>query len=67
MISKIEHGICVSAHMVDKQAHHKKSMSSGVKRKFARGLMIEIGIPHAISRGRDMSDMTNCSSKNEIR
>lgn len=64
--SKKADGKCVRMHRVVRHEHHRKRMRSGVNMKFAIGLMIEMGRPHAISIGSDMSDIANCSSKNDM-
>src|SRR5690242_18218728 len=63
--SKILVGICAMMHSVAKHESHKKTTSSGVKIKFASGLMMDRGIPQQISSGSDMSVITNCNSKND--
>lgn len=56
---KMEQGMLIRAQTVARHEHHKNRISSGVKIKFASGLMIEIGIPQEIKSGSDMSEITN--------
>ena len=64
--SKKVDGICAIIQIVVIHDIHKKIISSGVKIKFAKGLIIEIGIPHKVKRGRERSEIKNCISKNEM-
>lgn len=66
IFSKILHGIWVIIQMLAKDDTHKKMISSGVKIKFAKGLIIDMGIPHTIKRGKDIKEITNCNSKKEM-
>ena len=51
--------------MVAKHDIQRKIMRSGVNIKLAKGLMIDIGMPHKIRSGSDIKEITNCNSKKD--
>ncbi len=60
-MKKLE-GKLSSAKIENKQETHKKRIKSGVKIRLEIKLMYEIGSPHKIKMGIDISVITNCNS-----
>jgi hypothetical protein len=60
--AKKDDGIRKRAQIANKHDTHKKRIKSGVKIKFDKRLIDEIGRPQMMSAGSDINVMTSCSS-----